>query len=161
MKNKDFGFRTIITEHPDGSWTIHSEDDYLDNYLEALEVKKSGDLSKAVEMLKISCEPPTIYKAHYKELFKIFRILNKQDLKNGCYQQVIDRVNLALTYDDEMIAELCRHWGSVHGKVYDKSYFASDSNVLISDIKNLLKASTAIDDKININKAKDLIMNWQ
>ena len=160
MNNQDFGFRTIISEHPDGSFTIHSEDDYFDNYLAALEVKKSGDLHKAAQMLKISCEPPSIYKGHYAEVLRIFRALNKQDLKNGCYQDVIDRVNLALRYDDEMITELSRHWGSVHGNTYEKSYFARESNILISDIKSLLKASTAINDEENIKKANYLIANW-
>ena len=160
MSNKEFGFRTIITEYPDGSFTIHSEDDYLDNYLKALEVKKMGDLHKAVEMLKISCEPPTIYKGHYRELFKIFRILNKQDLKNDCYQQVIERVNLALRYDEEMLAELCRYWSSVHGETYDRAYFEKDSNVKISDIKHLLQASLAINDEINAEKARMIIADW-
>lgn len=160
MQNKDFGFRIIITDYPNGLFAIHSEDDYLDNYDEALKVKKAGDLHKAAEMLKISCEPPSIYKGHYRELFKIFRILNKQDLRDGNYQQVIDRVNLALRYDSEMIDKLCQHWGKVHNVEYGREYFACESNILISDLKALLKASLAMNDLANTQKAQNMINNW-
>ena len=80
------------------------------NYERAMALKKDGNFQEAAELLEISCTPPSIFKGHYRELFNIWRQLNRDSLKKGDYQIVIDRVTKMIRYDDEMIEEMLKYW---------------------------------------------------
>ena len=73
-------------------------------------LKEAGDLNGAAKLLHDSCISPSIYKGHYRELFKIWRGFNREDLKVGRYQPVIDRVIMMVKLDREMIEEMLRYW---------------------------------------------------
>jgi hypothetical protein len=127
------------------------------NYERAMALKKDGKLQEAAALLEISCTPPSIYKGHYRELFNIWRQLNRDSLKKGDYQIVIDRVTKMIRYDDEMIEEMLRHWSIQQRRKLAKDYFDKDRNLKISDAKALLKAAKAIGDIDNEKKAETLV----
>jgi hypothetical protein len=82
--------------------------------LHAMRLKEAGDLRAAAELLERSCNPPSIYKGHYRDLFKIWRQINRDDLKESRHDLVIKRVMKIVRYDDEMIKEMLSYWGE-HG----------------------------------------------
>lgn len=113
-------------------------------YEEAIALKRKNDLLGAERLLRQSCEPPSIYAGHYRELFRIWREFNRRDLTAGQHQTVVDRVLTMIRYDDEMTAEMLHHWGEVQKRVLPPDYFDYSRNLLVSDVKALYKAATAL-----------------
>jgi hypothetical protein len=127
------------------------------NYERALSLKKAGDLDSASKLLLKSCNPPSIYKGHYCELFKIWRQQNKEDIKKGNYKVVVKRVLKMIQYDDEMIAEMLSYWSKQQKRDLPIDYFDSDRNLKISDAKALLKASQELNNAELVQKASFLV----
>lgn len=114
---------------------------YFQRYERAMEAKRSGDLATASTLLAQSCQPPSIYKGHYRELFKMWRAMNRKDLKAGKHAEVIERVTTMVRFDDEMIDVMLKHWGQVQRRGLPDDYFDMDRNLLKSDAKALLTAA--------------------
>jgi hypothetical protein len=127
------------------------------NYERAMELKKSGQVQEAVDLLYKSCDPPSIYKGHYRELFKIWRQLNRKDSKNENYQTVVDRVDTMVRLDKELIEEMLRYWGEVQNRTLPKDYFGVHENLLVSDAKALRKAAEHLGQKNKVMFANGLI----
>ena len=85
----------------------------LHRYEQWQTVKASGDQAAAAALLAQSSQPPSIYKGHYRELFKIWRAMNRKDLKARKYVDVVDRVTTMIRFDDEMIDVMLKHWRRV------------------------------------------------
>ena len=152
---KDFieGRKDVLTSadlDPEG-------DEKYRNYELAMSLKKAGDLDGAAKLLIKSCEPPSIYKGHYRELFKIWRQLNREDLKKGHYNTVIDRVLKMIRLDDEMINEMLNYWGKQHRRKLPEKYFNNDRNLKITDAKALLKAAKEINNEELVQKGSSLV----
>lgn len=111
------------------------------SYEQAMALKKAGDLSSTANLLLKSCVPPSIYKGHYEELFKIWRQFNRDDLQADNYQPIVDRVLTMMRFDDEMIQEMIRYWGIQQGRTLPQNYFDRDRNLRVTDAKALLKAA--------------------
>jgi len=126
-------------------------------YGRAMALKKDGKFSDAAELLLKSCEPPSIYTGHYKELFKIWRQFNRVDLKAHRYQEVVGRVLKMIRFDDEMIREMVRYWSIQQNRKLTSDYFDNDRNLLVSDVKVLYKASVVLRQKDNMQLAANLI----
>lgn len=126
-------------------------------YERAMALKKDGKFSDAAKLLLKSCEPPSIYKGHYRELFKIWRQFNRDDLKTGRYQEVVDRVLTMRRLDEEMIQEMLRYWSIQQKRELPPDYFDSDRNLLVSDAKALKKAAEALKQDDNMQFAIELI----
>ena len=129
-------------------------------YCEACSLKQQGDLLGAAQLLQWSCEPPSIYKGHYRLLFQIWRQLNRADLKAHRYEPVIERVTQMIRYDDEMIAAMLEHWSRVQNRTLPSRHFDSDRNLKISDAKALLAAATALSRKELVTPAKRLVRRF-
>lgn len=129
----------------------------FDGFLKAMELKREGKLAEAEKLLINSCEPPSIYTGHYRELFKIWRQLNRDDIKAKKYQAVTERVLKMLTLDDEMIREMLRYWSIQQSKGLPQDYFDSYRNLLVSDAKALKKSAEAMQNKENLELANSLI----
>lgn len=138
---------------------LQSVEDY-GRYERAMALKKEGRLSDAAKLLLGSCESPSIYKGHYRELFRIWRQLNRDDLKSGRYQEVADRVLTMRRFDDEMIKEMLRYWSIVNKKKLPSDYFDDDRNLLVSDAKALKKAAEALKQEDNMGLATELIQSF-
>ena len=128
-----------------------------DNYERAMQLKNKGDLDKAAIMLEKSCDPPSIYKGHYRELFKIWRQKNRDDLKVNNYEPVIERVQKMIRYDDEMIECMLDYWSKVQKCKLALDYFDSDRNLKISDVKAMLKAAKYLGRDDLVKMAEELI----
>lgn len=126
-------------------------------YERAMELKKEGKLFDAAKLLLTSCEPPSIYKGHYRELFKIWRQFNRGDLKAGRYREVVDRVLAMRRLDEEMIQEMLRYWSIQQKRELPPDYFDNDRNFLVSDAKALKKAAEALKQDDNMQVAIELI----
>ena len=126
-------------------------------YEKAVKLKKEGKLVDAEKILIRSCEPPSIYKGHYKELFRVWRKFNRDDLKLRQHQVVTDRVLKMIRFDDEMICEMLRHWSVAQERKLPKDYFDADRNLLISDAKALKKSAEALNNEEHLKLANDLI----
>jgi hypothetical protein len=126
-------------------------------YEKAMSLKASGDLSAAAALLELSCSPPSIYKGHYRELFKIWRQLNRAATAEGQHRFVIDRVRKMALLDEELIREMLKHWGEIQQRSLPADYFDSDRNLLVSDAKALKKAAEACKDDNSIALAKALL----
>lgn len=113
-------------------------------YEMAMAHKAAGRLSEAASLLELSCQPPSIYKGHYRELFKVWRSLNRDDLKTGNHAAVAQRVQTMIRFDDEMIATMLRHWGDVQGRPLPKHYFNGDRNLRQIDLKALISSAKAV-----------------
>jgi hypothetical protein len=127
------------------------------NYERALSLKKAGDLDGASKLLQKSCDPPSIYKGHYCELFKIWRQQNKEDIKKGNHNAVVDRVLKMIQYDDEMIDEMLNYWGKQQKRKLPIDYFDNDRNLKMCDAKALLKASQELNNSELVQKASFLL----
>lgn len=159
---QDFGFRTIFEVDEKGRLLgAYSEDDYFENYQNAMQVKQAGDLQKASEMLELSCVSPTIYKGHYRELFVIYREFNKQDFNEKNYQSTINRVLKMLRYNDEMLNAICKHWSVIHQKEYQILDFVQDSNIKLADLRMLLKCYQALNDLDNQQAVQQIINEFK
>ena len=115
-----------------------------ENYQKAMLLKQAGDLQGAAKLLHDSCVSPSIYKGHYRELFKIWRQFNREDLKAGLFQEVINRVQMMVQLDKAMIQEMLRYWGIQQGRKLPIDYFDKDRNLRVSDAKALRTASKAL-----------------
>lgn len=131
--------------------------DLLDRF-ESL--KKNGQLREAANLLEDSCKDPHIFHGHYKKLFMVWRLLNKEDLAARNHKAVIERVIKTIKLNDEMLTEMSTYWSKEHGVRRAKSYFANYSHVKISDGKALLKAANAAHDKKAIKIAEKLISTF-
>jgi len=128
-------------------------------YEKAIALKKAGRLFEAVAILEKSCNSPSIYKGHYRELFRIWRQFNRDDIKGGRYQDVVDRVLTMIRYDDEMIHEMLRYYSIQQKRELPKDHFNGDRNLLISDAKALKKAAQELEQVGNVQIAIELIEN--
>src|SRR5882724_8815775 len=95
-------------------------------YERAMALKKDGKPFEAAELLLKSCDPPSIYKGHYREVFKIWRQINRDDLKANRYQQVVDRVLTMIRLDEEMVREMLRYWSIQQNRKLPSDYFDND-----------------------------------
>lgn len=132
----------VITRYDEQGRIVEmfSQDDLVDNYLLAMEVKKSGDLQKAAKMLELSTNPPSIYKGHYEQLFIIYRKLYRQDMQDGNYQAVIDRINRMIKLDNEMLKAIVLHRTNIQNNPCTLDDVKDESNIKVSDLKTLQKA---------------------
>ena len=132
----------VITRYDEQGRIVEmfSQDDLVDNYLLAMEVKKSGDLQKAAKMLELSTNPPSIYKGHYEQLFIIYRKLYRQDMQDGNYQAVIDRINRMINLDNEMLKAIVLHRTNIQNNPCTLDDVKDESNIKVSDLKTLQKA---------------------
>lgn len=119
---------------------IFSQDDLVDNFLLAMEVKKSGDLQKAAKMLELSTNPPSIYKGHYEQLFIIYRKFYRQDMQDGNYQAVINRINRMIKLDNEMLEIIAHYRTTVQNNPCNIDDIKDESNIKVTDLKTLQKA---------------------
>ncbi|MGO3644989.1 MAG: hypothetical protein ACTJFM_13125 [Pseudoalteromonas sp.] len=129
----------------------------FNGFLKAMDLKKEGKLSEAEKLLIKSTEPPSIYKGHYRQLFRIWRQFNREDLKANNFQEVMNRVLKMCRLDDEMINEMLRYWSIQQNRKLPKDYFKKDRNLLISDAKALKKAATALQNEKYIALSEKLI----
>jgi len=129
-------------------------------YERAMTLKKAGKLSEAAELLLKSCNPPSIYKGHYRELFKIWRQFNRDDLKVNRYQEVVDRVMTMIRLDKEMIQEMLRYWSIQQNRKLPLDYFDNDRNLLVGDAKALKRAAEALGQNDNVRVSADLIKRF-
>lgn len=130
------------------------------NYERAMSLKKAGDLGGAAKLLIKSCEPPSICKGHYRELFKIWRQLNREDLKKGNHNIVVDRVLKMIRLDDEMINEMLNYWGKQQRRKLPKDYFDNDRNLKVTDAKALLKAAKELNNEELVQKGSSLVEHF-
>jgi hypothetical protein len=100
-------------------------------YERAMALKKSGNLTEAAEFLAKSCTQPSIYKGHYRELFKIWRQFNHDDLNSNHHEKVIDRIITMIRLDQEMIQEMLRYWSVQQNRPLPSDYFDNDRNFLV------------------------------
>jgi len=126
------------------------------NYTEAMKCKEQGELTTAASLLEESCKPPSIYKGHYRELFKIYRQWNREDVEAGRYEPVVERVLKMVRYDDEMIKCMLEYWSEVNRRHLPVHHFDKDRNLKVSDAKALLKAATGL----NRNDAMKIARKW-
>lgn len=76
-------------------------------------LKKSGQLIEAANLLEHPCKDPHIFlHGHYKKLFMVWRQLNKEDLIACNYQAVIERVIKTIKLNDEMLTEMSTYIGA-------------------------------------------------
>ena len=129
-------------------------------YERAMTLKRSGNLSEAAEILTKSCNPPSIYKGHYRELFKIWRQFNRDDLHANRHQEVIDRVITMIRLDQEMIKEMLRYWSIQQERHLPSDYFDNDRNLLVSDAKAMKKAAEALGQNDNVHIATELLRSF-
>lgn len=130
------------------------------HYSQALALKQQGDLSRASQLLEASCDPPSIYKGHYRLLFQILRQFNRTDLKEHRYQPVVERVTHMIRYDDEMIAAMLAHWSRVQNTILTPQYFDGARNLKVSDVKALLMAATALSRDELVTQANRLLQRF-
>ena len=130
-------------------------------YERAMSLKASGDLAGAAALLELSCLPPSIYKGHYRELFKIWRHSNRAALAKADYKAVVTRVLRMVEMDDELIEAMLGHWSTVQERSLPADYFDSDRNLLVSDAKALCKAATACQDEEAVARAKALLARYR
>lgn len=153
---QDFNSHIKIIESYDDNGNLLEasiEDEYYHNYEKAMEFKKSGNFLKACELLEKSVNPPNIYHGHYEQLFIMYRKLYKDDMKKGNYQAVIDRIQIMLRLNNELIQALNEYWCDKQPNFDGKAY----SKIGITDLKTLLKAGQAINNENIIKNAEHLI----
>ena len=126
----------------------------LHRYEHGMRLKQGGDLAATAALLAQSCQPPSIYKGHYCELFKVWRAMNRDDLKAGKHAEVAGRVTTMIRLDDEMITEMLRHWGERQRRLLPPVYFDRDRNLLKSDAKALLMSAKALGDNALAREAE-------
>ncbi len=129
-------------------------------YERAMIFKRSGHLKEAADILINSCIPPSIYKGHYRELFKIWRQFNRDDLKANRNQAVIDRVITMIRLDQEMIKEMLRYWSIQQNRQLPSDCFDNDRNLLVSDAKALKKAAEALGQNDTVHIASKLLRRF-
>lgn len=123
---------------------------------QAVVARKEGRLAEAEALLLPSIEPPSIYTGHYRELFMVWRQLNRDDMKAGEHRQVVERVTRMAAEDDRMIKEMLRYWSHQQGKRLPKTYFDGSRNLKVTDVKALQKAAAAIGNKTAARLAGNL-----
>jgi len=127
-------------------------------YEKGMRCKAAGDLKGAAEWLERSVRPPSIYKGHYRELFKIYRQWNREAAKAGRWQEVIDRVLTMAELDDEMVTALAARAAQFDdGPKRLISQFDGNRNLTITDAKQLVKAATASGQLELAAKAQELV----
>lgn len=132
----------------------------LGRYQMAMAHKAAGKLAEAASLLEPSCAPPSIYKGHYRELFKIWRTLNRDDLKTGNHVAVAQRVQTMIRFDDQMIEIMLRRWGDVQGRTLPKDYFDGDRNLRQTDLKALISAAKAVGDSTLQRDTEGRLVNF-
>lgn len=130
-------------------------------FQKAMELKKEGKLKEAECLLLKSTNPPSTYKGHYKELFKIWRQWNRDALKAKNFSEVESRVLTMIKLDEEMIVTMLHYWGAQQKRALPADYFDRDRNLLVSDVKALKKAAEALDNKENIVFSKELLQKFE
>lgn len=133
----------------------------LVGYQKAMELKKQGKLIEAADLLLKSTQPASIYHGHYRELFRIWRQFNKEDLKDMKYREVSDRVKIMHRLDNEMIEEMLSYWGERQNRKLPKDFFDKDRNLLVSDIKALRKSAEALKNNEDITLSANLFLRFK
>ncbi len=126
------------------------------NYEAAMEAKRSGSLQAAAELLEKSCNPPTRYHGHYRELFQIWRRWNSESLTASKYTEVVCRVRTMARYDNEMIQAFFNANGWTRRQKYPVNHFDCYRNLKITDVKNLRTAASALVDTSALQFADEL-----
>ena len=132
----------------------------FEGFQKAMVLKKEGKFAQAEKILINSCEPPSTYKGHYRELFKIWRQYNRDDIKAEKYHEVSERVLKMLRLDDEMIKEMLRYWSIQQRRELPQDYFNADRNLRVSDAKALRKTAEALKNNENLALAESLIKRF-
>jgi len=132
----------------------------LAGYQKAMALKKAGRLFEAAEILQKSCNPPSIYKGHYRELFRIWRQFNRTDITGRKYNDIVDRVLTMIRYDGEMVHEMLRYWSIQRRQELPFDSFDRDKNLLVSDAKALKKAAEELQQDNNVQIATKLIESF-
>ncbi|MGM0429771.1 MAG: hypothetical protein ACQEQ2_05680 [Pseudomonadota bacterium] len=133
----------------------------FDGFQEAMELKKEGKFREAEALLLKSTNPPSIYKGHYRELFKIWRKLNREALKADNFEDVESRVLKMVRLDEEMITKMLHYWGVQQKRKLPLDYFDKDRNILLSDVKALKKAAEALENKSSIVLAEKFLRKFE
>ena len=129
----------------------------LGTFQRAMALKAEERYEEAAELLVRSCEPPSIFQGHYRELFMIWRKMNRSDLQDGKLAAVVQRVMTMIRYDNEMIDAMLGHWSTQQHRELPNDYFDKDRNLKVTDAKALLKAATALGKQGEIERASALI----
>jgi len=130
-------------------------------FQKAMELKKEGKLTEAEALLLKSTNPPSIYKGHYRELFKIWRKHNRDALKANEFEDVEARVLTMIRLDEEMIETMLHYWGIQQKRKLPSDYFDKDRNILVSDAKALKKAAESLGNKNNVVLAEKLLRKFE
>ena len=130
-------------------------------YENAMTLKANGNLAGAAALLQISCSPPSIYKGHYRELFKIWRQLNRLAVADGEYPVVVARVRRMAEMDEELIQKMLGHWSKIQQRTLPPNYFDGDRNLLVSDVKALRKSADMCGYKEAVAHANELLVRYQ
>ncbi|RUP78613.1 hypothetical protein C7Y69_14860 [Alteromonas sp. KS69] len=130
-------------------------------FQKAMVLKKEGKFREAETLLLKSTNPSSIYKGHYKELFKIWRKHNRDELKANKFEDVESRVLNMIRLDEEMIKTMLLYWGGQQKRKLPSDYFDKDRNILISDAKALKKAAESLGNKNNVVLAEKLLKKFK
>ena len=129
-------------------------------YEDAMKAKASGDLETAARLLEQSCNPPSIYSGHYRELFKIYRKKNREDLEAEAYPAVVHRVRQMIKYDEELIRAMLSYWGERQGRKLPPAHFDGSRNFKVTDAKALLRAGEALGDQAAIQEGRRCVRRF-
>ncbi len=127
------------------------------NYDYAMELKKQGKLDEAERVLLHSCQQPSILYKHCYQLFIIWRVRNKNDLRNWQYTKIIHRIRVMIAINNQMIAGLMQHCHTNYNQMLPAAYFDIYSNFLVCDAEMLRRAAEAANDIENLKLAVELI----
>lgn len=125
---------------------------------EAMAAKVSGDLVQAALLLRRAVSPPSIYHGHYRELFKIYRMLNKADMASGDLRSAASRLLEMVHLETEMIAEMLRYWSEVNRRRLPLDHFDSYRKLGVNDAKLLAICAARLCDASMAVKAEELVV---
>lgn len=138
-----------------------ADDASVKRWNEARQLKSDGKLSEAAELLIESLTKyPTCLHGQYRDLSKILRQLNRDDLKAKHYKAVVDRVTSMIHLDEVMIQEMLRHWSIIQKQQLPPDYFDKYRKLLVSDAKALKKAAEFLGDTDNVILAEKVIESF-
>ena len=129
----------------------------LKRYHEAMQL----ELPEAAELLtKYLTKYPTTLHGQYRDLSKMLRQLNRDDIKAKHYKAVVDRVTSMIHLDEVMIQEMLRHWSIIQKQQLPLDYFDKYRKLLVSDAMALKKAAEFLGDTDNVILAEKLIESF-
>jgi hypothetical protein len=116
-------------------------------FRQAVCYRELGDLDTAGELLLTSCEPPSSYVSHYRELFSTWRELNARDAARGHFEAVSQRVCTMIRMDDEMVAEVRLRAAHSAAQIMPRDLFDRYRNLQIVDLQLLVESANALGDE--------------